>query len=85
MQNSESLFEVLINNLVANIDEINRLFSDCPDVVRRPIKLRNNTEGYIIYTEDIIDTDLLQRDLIKILLAQDIDTDSVDSVLSVLP
>lgn len=51
------------------ITSIEQSFSDCPDVIRRKIYLRNGIEGYFIFIEELINPDLLQRDFMNPILS----------------
>lgn len=46
---------------------------ECPDVIRRKGILKNNKECFFIFTEGLINTDLLQRDFIAPLLSMEYD------------
>ncbi|MFL0252690.1 spore germination protein [Clostridium neuense] len=68
--NSVNISEVLKDNMKI-IDE---RFKDCPDIIRKQVFLNDNTEGYFIYIEGLIDTDLIQRDFIKPICNMDYET-----------
>lgn len=48
-----------------NIDHLKKVFKDCPDVIMRKTVLDKDKEGYFIYIDGLIDTDLVQRDFIS--------------------
>lgn len=59
--------DVLKNNMKIIDDK----FKDCPDVMRKQVFLKDNTEGYFIYIDGMIDTDILERDFMRPILGMD--------------
>jgi spore germination protein len=55
---------VLSTCLEDNIKHFEERFADCPDIIRRRLYLKDNTEIYLVYIDGLVDNNLLQRDLI---------------------
>lgn len=51
------------------IKTIEQSFSDCPDIIRRKVYLKNGVEGHFIFIENLINPDLLQRDFMNPILS----------------
>lgn len=51
--------------LIENLKIIDEKFNDCPDLVKKQIFLKDNTEGYFIYIEGLTDINVIQRDFMK--------------------
>jgi spore germination protein len=57
--------EIKISNILNdNLTYLDSEFNECPDIIRRKLSLSDGNSGYLFYIEGLVDTDLLQRDII---------------------
>lgn len=57
---SDSISKILKTNL----DKLKETFKDCPDLIYREMYLKDNTEGYLLYIEGLVDIRLVQSDFV---------------------
>lgn len=60
--------EKLSNSYSDNLSKIDEKFSNCPDIVRRTIILKNNHPALLLYVEGLVNIDLMQRDFLNPIL-----------------
>lgn len=60
--------EKLSNSYSDNLSKIDKKFSNCPDIVRRKIILKNNHPALLLYVEGLVNIDLMQRDFLNPIL-----------------
>lgn len=71
MQN-ESTKKIKISDVLKNnMKVIDEKFKDCPDVMRKQVFLKDNTEGYFIYIDGMIDTNIVERDFMRPIIGMD--------------
>lgn len=63
--------DTLSKRLEDNISYLDDKFSDCPDIKRQRLQLKDGTDALISYIEGMTNIDLLQRDIIPNLLKLD--------------
>lgn len=71
MQNQDTKKIAVSDVLKDNMKVIDDKFKDCPDVMRKQVFLKDNTEGYFIYVDGMIDTDIVERDFMRPILGMD--------------
>lgn len=54
----------LYNSLESNLHVLDEQFKDCPDIIKRFLTLSNNKRACVIFVEEIVDKDLIQRDIL---------------------
>jgi len=72
-QESSSKELKLSTNIKDNMNYINSMFNNCPDIIRKKVIIADSKEGYFIYPKALINIDVLQRDFIKPILAMSLE------------
>lgn len=54
-----------------NLNILKQNFADCPDIILKQVFLKDNTEGCFIYTDGLVDLNLLQRDFVSHIIKMD--------------
>ena len=57
--------------LTENIENLKSRLTDCPDLVLKSVILTNNKKGVFVFLKDIVDIDLLMRDMVNPILNMD--------------
>lgn len=85
MKNQDSNKGKITDILIENLKIIDEKFKDCPDVVKKQIFLKDNTEGYFIYIEGLTDINVIQRDFIKPVINMNYETMNDKKKVNSLP
>lgn len=72
-------------DLEMNINELNTIFKECPDVLSKKIIFKDGRKGCFFYLKGFINMDLIQRDFIKPLLTICFNDICENEILDYLP
>ena len=64
----DNMQEIVSKKLEDNIKYLDEQFTDSPDVKRQKLLLKDGTPALLVYVEGLIDTSLLQRDILPSLM-----------------
>lgn len=71
--------------LIENLKIIDEKFNDFPDLVKKQIFLKDDTEGYFIYIDGLTDINIIQRDFIKPIINMNYETINDKKRINSLP
>lgn len=63
----------IVSDIAINIKNIDYSFTDCPDIIKNSLYLKDNTKVYYIYVDGLVDTEILYKNFFSsiILLKQE--------------
>lgn len=68
-----------------NLKFLNYYFTDCPDIIKKQVALKEMKRGCFIFIKEFMNSDLLQRDFIKPLMMMDYSMLSNNNIIEYLP
>lgn len=85
MKNEKAKAVKVSDVLSENMKFIDEKFKDCPDLIKKQAFLKDNTEVYFIYIDGTINTDIVERDLIRPILNMNYEAVSDKKKLNSIP
>jgi len=85
MKNQNTNKTKISDVLIENLKIIDEKFKDCPDLIKKQIFLKDDTEGYFIYIDGLTDINIIQRDFIKPIINMNYETMNDKKKIDSLP
>ncbi|MFL0195181.1 spore germination protein [Clostridium sp. WILCCON 0269] len=85
-ENNNAFQEKLTENYEENLLKVERILTDCPDIVRTKVSLHAGKKGCFFYVQGLVDINLIQRDFINpIINLKDLNSNEVKSIQNIIP